>query len=133
MKCPECGAAELVRDTRPKTYCYRGKEIPIPAVTGDHCPACGVAVLGREEVNRLAKLVGDTLRQENGLERYGVHDRPEFDMANYLRDEEMIRIYLEEMAKDNDPELWASALADVARARERWDLPTPDDGSPCQA
>lgn len=51
---------------------------------------------------------------------------PEFDMANYLRDEEMIRIYLEEMAKDNDPEQWASALADVMRARKRWGLPAGD-------
>ena len=126
MICPECGAGELVHDTRQKTYRYRGKEIPIPAVTGDHCTACGVVVLDREEGDRVAKLVGAALRQANGLaERYEVDDLPEFDMANYLRDEEMIRIYLEEMAKDKDSDLWASALADVARARERWGLPAP--------
>lgn len=119
MICPECGAAELVRDTRHKTYRYEGKEISIPAVTGDHCPACGAVVLERQEGDRVAKLVGEHLR------RYNAEDLPEFDMANYLRDEEMIRIYLEEMAKDKDSDLWASALADVARARERWGLPAP--------
>ena len=126
MICPECGAAELVRDTRQKTYLYHGKEIAIPAVTGDHCPACGAVVLEREEGNRVADLVGAFLRQVDGLaKRYNVGDMPEFDMANYLRDEEMIRIYLDEMAKDKNPELWASALADVERARKRWGLPAP--------
>lgn len=126
MKCPECGSSELVRDTRQKTYRYRGKEIPIPAVTGDHCPACGVVVLDREEGDRVAKLVGASPRQADGLaERYEVDDLPEFDMANYLRDEEMIRIYLEEMAKDKNPDLMASALDDVERARKRWGLPSP--------
>lgn len=51
---------------------------------------------------------------------------PKLDMAHYLRDEEMIRIYLEEMAKDSNPDVWASAMDDVARARELWGLPAPD-------
>ncbi|URI11995.1 hypothetical protein MW290_32235 (plasmid) [Aquincola tertiaricarbonis] len=49
---------------------------------------------------------------------------PDFDVANYLTDEESIQAYLAEAAKEQDAQLWASALADVARARVRWGLRT---------
>lgn len=45
MKCPICGAAELVHDTRDMSYTYKGDTTIIPAVTGDFCPACGESVL----------------------------------------------------------------------------------------
>jgi HTH-type transcriptional regulator / antitoxin MqsA len=45
MKCPACGAAELVRDTRDMPYTYKGETTTIPAVEGDFCPACGEAVM----------------------------------------------------------------------------------------
>jgi HTH-type transcriptional regulator/antitoxin MqsA len=45
MKCPNCGSADLVRDTRDMHYTYKGQKTAIPAVTGDYCPACGEAVL----------------------------------------------------------------------------------------
>ena len=45
MKCPACGAAKLVRDTRDMRYTYKGESTVIPAVTGGFCPACGEAVL----------------------------------------------------------------------------------------
>jgi len=45
MKCPNCGAAELVHDTRDLPYTYKGEATIIPAVTADFCPACGEAVL----------------------------------------------------------------------------------------
>ena len=57
--------------------------------------------------------------------RYKVEDLEPFDAAEHLQDEEQIQIYLEEMAKENNAELWAAALDDVARARERWNLPQP--------
>jgi HTH-type transcriptional regulator/antitoxin MqsA len=41
MKCPCCGAAELVPDTRDMPYTYKGESTTVPAVTGDFCPACG--------------------------------------------------------------------------------------------
>lgn len=40
-----------------------------------------------------------------------------FDPADYLRDEQDIANYLSEIAEDGSPELIASALGDVARAR----------------
>lgn len=45
MKCPSCGAAKLVHDTRDMPYTYKGKSTIIPAVAGDYCPACGESVL----------------------------------------------------------------------------------------
>ena len=44
MKCPNCGAAELVRDTRDLPYTYKGETTVFEGVAGDHCPACGEAV-----------------------------------------------------------------------------------------
>ena len=44
MKCPNCGAAELVRDTRDLPYTYKGETTVIEGIAGDHCPACGEAV-----------------------------------------------------------------------------------------
>ena len=52
MKCPACGAAKLVRDTRDMPYTYKGESTIIPAVTGDFCPACGEAVLDSAESTR---------------------------------------------------------------------------------
>jgi HTH-type transcriptional regulator/antitoxin MqsA len=45
MKCPNCGAAELVLDTRDRPYTYRGETITIAQVTGEYCPACNEVVL----------------------------------------------------------------------------------------
>ncbi len=41
MKCPNCGAADLVRDTRDQPYTYKGETTVIAGVVGDFCPACG--------------------------------------------------------------------------------------------
>lgn len=35
MKCPVCGAAELIHDTRDLPYTYKGESTFITAVTGD--------------------------------------------------------------------------------------------------
>jgi HTH-type transcriptional regulator/antitoxin MqsA len=45
MKCPNCGAAHLVHDTRDVPYSYKGEATTIPGVTGDFCPACTEIVL----------------------------------------------------------------------------------------
>ena len=37
MKCPCCGEAKLIRDTRDVPYMYKGEPATIPAVTGDFC------------------------------------------------------------------------------------------------
>jgi HTH-type transcriptional regulator / antitoxin MqsA len=53
MKCPACGAAELVHDTRDMSYAYKGESTTLPAVDGDFCPECGEAVLDAEESRRV--------------------------------------------------------------------------------
>ena len=65
MKCPACGAAELIRDTRDLPYICKGETTAISAVTGDHCPACGETVLNREQGDRYSELVGAIQRQVN--------------------------------------------------------------------
>jgi len=52
MKCPACGAAELVHDTRDVPYTYKGESTIIPRVTGDFCPACSEVVMDRAEGTR---------------------------------------------------------------------------------
>lgn len=65
MKCPICGAAELIHDTREVAYTYKGEMTTIPAVTGDFCPACGEIVLNREHGDRYSELLGQFQRQVN--------------------------------------------------------------------
>lgn len=65
MKCPCCGAAELIHDTRDIPYVYKGEKTIIPAVTGDFCPACAEVVLDREQGDRYSELIGRFQRQVN--------------------------------------------------------------------
>jgi HTH-type transcriptional regulator/antitoxin MqsA len=53
MKCPVCGAAELIRDTRDMPYTYKGEITTIFAVTGDFCPACGESITDMPETGRV--------------------------------------------------------------------------------
>ena len=55
MKCPTCGAAELVRDTRDLSYTHNGETTVIPAVTADFCPACGESITDKEETERVMR------------------------------------------------------------------------------
>jgi len=54
MKCPVCGKAELVHDTRDMPYSYRGEQTVIPDVSGDHCAACDEVVLDAAESERVS-------------------------------------------------------------------------------
>ena len=65
MKCPCCGAAELIHDTRDIRYVYKGEATTIPAVTGDFCPACGEVVLNRDHGDQYGAQVGLFQRQVN--------------------------------------------------------------------
>lgn len=65
MKCPACGAAELVRDTRDLAYTYKGESTTIPEVTGEFCPACDEVILDRAQGDRFSDLVGAFQRQVN--------------------------------------------------------------------
>ena len=65
MKCPNCGAAKLVRDTRDMPYTYHGEETTIPAVTGEYCRACGEAVFDMGESERTSALMLEFNKQVN--------------------------------------------------------------------
>ena len=57
MKCPECGTAELINDTRDLPYTYKGITTIIEAVTGDFCSACNEVVLKMTESIRINDLM----------------------------------------------------------------------------
>lgn len=65
MKCPCCGAAELIHDTRDMPYTYKGENTTVLAMTGDFCPACGEIILNREHGDRYSETVGLFQRQVN--------------------------------------------------------------------
>ena len=54
MKCPACGAAELVADCRDITRRVDGITATVPSVEGHFCPACGECVLDRLQGDRYA-------------------------------------------------------------------------------
>ncbi|MDR0735552.1 MAG: type II toxin-antitoxin system MqsA family antitoxin [Zoogloeaceae bacterium] len=65
MKCPVCGAAELIHDTRDLPYTYKGETAVIAAVTGDFCPACAESVLDAAESNRVMREMHAFSKQVN--------------------------------------------------------------------
>ncbi len=65
MKCPVCGAAELIHDTRDLPYTYKGETTLIPAVTGDFCPACAESILNMAESERVMCEMRDFSKQVN--------------------------------------------------------------------
>jgi HTH-type transcriptional regulator/antitoxin MqsA len=65
MKCPVCGAAELIHDTRDLPYVYKGENTVIVAVTGDFCPACTESILDAAESNRVMREMRAFSKQVN--------------------------------------------------------------------
>lgn len=65
MKCPCCGAAELIHETRDLPCTYKGESTIIPAVTGDFCPACDEVLLDRENGDRYSEQIGSFQRRVN--------------------------------------------------------------------
>ncbi|MDO8207511.1 MAG: type II toxin-antitoxin system MqsA family antitoxin [Gallionella sp.] len=57
MKCPTCGAANLVHDTRDVPYTYKGESTVLTAVTGEYCPACDESILDATESRRTMDLM----------------------------------------------------------------------------
>jgi HTH-type transcriptional regulator/antitoxin MqsA len=55
MKCPVCGAAELIHDTRDLPYTYKGETTVIPAVTAEFCPACDESITEMDETERVMR------------------------------------------------------------------------------
>ena len=65
MKCPSCGAANLVHDTRDLPYTYKGETTILPQVTGDFCSACDESILDAEESRRTMNLMLEFNKQVN--------------------------------------------------------------------
>jgi HTH-type transcriptional regulator/antitoxin MqsA len=65
MKCPVCGAAELIHDTRDLPYTYKGETTAIAAVRGDFCPACAESILDAAESSRVMREMQAFSRQVN--------------------------------------------------------------------
>jgi HTH-type transcriptional regulator / antitoxin MqsA len=65
MKCPVCGAPELIHDTRDNTYTYKGETTAIPALTGEFCPACAESILDASESNRVMREMQTFSKQVN--------------------------------------------------------------------
>jgi HTH-type transcriptional regulator/antitoxin MqsA len=65
MKCPVCGAAELIHETRDLPYTYKGETTIIAAVTGDFCPACAESILDAAESNRVMREMRAFSKQVN--------------------------------------------------------------------
>lgn len=65
MKCPVCGAMELVQDTRDQTFTYKGETTVINSVTGQFCPACDEAILDAGESERVMNEMRAFSRQIN--------------------------------------------------------------------
>jgi HTH-type transcriptional regulator / antitoxin MqsA len=57
MKCPVCGAAKLVHDTRDIAYTYKGESTVIPSVTADFCTACDESITDASETKRVMDLM----------------------------------------------------------------------------
>jgi HTH-type transcriptional regulator / antitoxin MqsA len=67
MKCPTCGAAELVHNIRDTPYTYKGASTILLAIKGDFCPACGEAVLEAKESYRVNTLMRRLQKQASGF------------------------------------------------------------------
>lgn len=65
MKCPVCGAAELIHDTRDLPYTYKGESTTITEVAGDFCPSCGEVILDLGESTRTSELMLQFNKQVN--------------------------------------------------------------------
>jgi HTH-type transcriptional regulator/antitoxin MqsA len=65
MKCPVCGAAELIHDTRDLPYTYKGETTLIPAVTADFCPACDESITDMNETDRVMREMQTFNKQVN--------------------------------------------------------------------
>jgi HTH-type transcriptional regulator/antitoxin MqsA len=55
MKCPVCGAAKLIHDTRDVPYTYKGETTIFAAVTADFCPACDESITDMAETGRVMR------------------------------------------------------------------------------
>jgi len=53
MKCPVCSGADLVREKRDMPFNYREQTAAITEIEADWCNACGEALTGPEQSERV--------------------------------------------------------------------------------
>ncbi|WP_395503577.1 type II toxin-antitoxin system MqsA family antitoxin [Ectopseudomonas mendocina] len=53
MKCPVCGSADLVREKRDMPFTYREQTTVITEVDADWCNACGEALTGPKQSEKV--------------------------------------------------------------------------------
>ncbi|WP_263144015.1 type II toxin-antitoxin system MqsA family antitoxin [Pseudomonas sp. RIT-PI-AD] len=68
MKCPVCGQADLVHDTRDLPYSYKGNIVTIPHVEADWCAACGESITGPAETRRVMAAMAEARQQANAAQ-----------------------------------------------------------------
>lgn len=68
MKCPACGFAKTVRDTRDLEHIYKGESTTIPQVTGNFCPSCQEVVMDMAETGRVMQAMREFSKQVNGAQ-----------------------------------------------------------------
>ena len=64
MRCPVCGAAELVHDTRVIPYAYKGRTVQLET-SGEFCPACGESIHTAEESEQIMRAMQAFMREVN--------------------------------------------------------------------
>ncbi|MDR2207555.1 MAG: type II toxin-antitoxin system MqsA family antitoxin [Azoarcus sp.] len=65
MRCPVCGMAELIHDTRDFPYTYKGESTIISAVRADFCPACDESITDMAESERVMREMQAFSKQVN--------------------------------------------------------------------
>lgn len=65
MKCPCCGGAHLIRETRSLDHAYKGVATKLPDMTGNYCPACGEGFFDIVEGQRMMDLMAAFRKQVN--------------------------------------------------------------------
>lgn len=65
MKCPICGEADLVHETRDLPYAYKGETTMLKEIEGDFCPVCNEGVLDSRAIDRFGQLACEFQREVN--------------------------------------------------------------------
>ena len=84
MKCPVCGAAELIHDIRDLPYTYKAESTTIPAVTADFCPACDESITDLAETERVMREMQTFNKQVNAAivdPAFIIHVRKKLDLG----------------------------------------------------
>jgi HTH-type transcriptional regulator/antitoxin MqsA len=69
MKCPVCGAAELVHDVRDIEYSYSGHATTVSKVTADFCPTCAEIILDPIQADRYGASVRAFIHKVNTVDK----------------------------------------------------------------